>query len=144
MIRALTIVLCLTAPALADPVADAEAARLQAAEAAVRAGQTSPRPVTRIVRPVERATSAPDSAASLGSGRGADGFFPLRRETTREFPLPPRNESLPSGAAVQALVAAGQATPLPPKDSDKAAREARDTAAGLKAIQDFRHDHGLQ
>ena len=48
---------------------------------------------------------------------------------------------------LQALVAAGQATaaaPAAPKDEDKAAREARDTAAGLKAIQDFRHDHGLQ
>ena len=144
MFRTLAIVLCMTAPALADPTADAEIARLQAAEAAVRAGQTAPRPVTRIVRPVERAASTSDGVAPQGSGRGADGFFPLRRETTREFPLPPRNESLPSGAAVQALVAAGQATPLPPKDADKAAREARDTAAGLKAIQDFRHEHGLQ
>jgi hypothetical protein len=150
MIRALVILMCLSVPALADPTVDAEAVRLQATEAAVRAGQTSPRAVIRNVRPVERTAAAPEGTAPQGVGRGADGFFPLRRATARDFPLPPRSESQPSGSGLQALVTAGQATAAgqakaaTPEEADKAAHEARDTAAGLQAIKDFRHNHGLQ
>jgi hypothetical protein len=115
----------------AEPGFDPEAARLQAAEAAVRAGASTPRAVVRSAPPARSTTAEAD-------GR----FLPLGRNAApREFPLPPRNDAAPSANGLRALVAAAASAPPRPSTEDNA--DARATAAGLEALQGFRRSHGL-
>ena len=111
--------------AAAEPAAiDPEFARLQAAEAAVRAGRSTRAPIIINNR----------KAPAQGEGRA----LAMPHGAPREFPVPPRNDGLPTAGGVQALIAAGMAAPPPkPATGDAAA-----TAAGLDAIADFRRSRG--
>ena len=122
--------LLISGTAAAEPAAiDPEAARLQSAEAAVRAGRSNRPPM--IINNRKAPVAAQTEARSLTMPQSAP----------REFPVPPRNDIQPTASGVQALVSATMARPAQapkPATGDDAA-----TAAGLDAIAEFRRSRGV-
>jgi hypothetical protein len=128
MMRLLPVLLLIANAAAAEPTAvDPDIARLQAAEAAVRAGRNT-HPAIVVNRPAAQAAEKHALAMPL---QGAP----------REFPVPARTEQQPSSGGMQALIAdsmSRQASAPKPANGD-----AQATAAGLDALATFRHDHGV-
>src|SRR5207248_1984325 len=104
---------------------DPDLARLQAAEAAVRAGRNTHPPM--IVN--NRAAATAGEQRPLATSQSAPRALATPVGAPREFPLPPRSDVQPATGNVQALIAAGMARPTPAAKA--ATGDAEATAAGL-------------